>query len=79
MKNYRLLLTLFIFSIFCLTIYAQSCDPADPDCTGTTPPPPTNVPGKPETPIDDYAPILIVTAVTIAGFISYRQRQVIKK
>ena len=30
-------------------------------------------------PIDDYAPILIVTAVTIAGYFSYRQRQIIKK
>ncbi|MDM1549977.1 hypothetical protein [Empedobacter falsenii] len=77
MKKYRLLLTLFIFSIFTLTTYAQDCDPDDPDCG--PPPPGTNVPGKPSTPIDDYAPILIVTAVTIAGYFSYRQRQVIKK
>ncbi|MFV0142207.1 MULTISPECIES: hypothetical protein [Empedobacter] len=29
--------------------------------------------------IHDYAPFLIVTAVTIAGYFSYRQRQIIKK
>ncbi len=32
-----------------------------------------------KTPIDDYASILVITAVTIAGIISYRQRQLIKK
>ncbi|MDH1883580.1 hypothetical protein [Empedobacter sp. GD03797] len=79
MKNYRLLLTLFIFSIFTLTIYAQDCDPDDPDCTGTTPPPPTNVPGKPATPIDDYVPLLVITAISIAGIVSYKQRLIIKK
>ncbi|WP_291074805.1 hypothetical protein [Empedobacter sp. UBA5987] len=76
MKKYRLLLTLFIFSIFTLKTYAQGCDPNDPDCG---PPPPTNVPGKPSTRIDDYAPLLVISAISIAGFISYRQRQVIKK
>jgi len=35
--------------------------------------------GNGPTPIDDYAPILIVTAITIAGYFSYRQRQIIKK
>ena len=77
MKKYRLLLTLFIFSIFTLTIYAQGCDPDDPDCG--PPPPDTNVPGILSTPIVDYAPLLVISAISIAGFISYRQRQVIKK
>lgn len=31
------------------------------------------------TPIDDYAPLLVITAVAIAGLVSYRQRQLIKK
>ena len=35
--------------------------------------------GGRKVPIHDYAPILIVTAVTIAGYFSYRQRQIIKK
>lgn len=35
--------------------------------------------GSNATPINDYAPLLIITAVTIAGFISYKQRQLIKK
>lgn len=82
MKNFRLLLTIFIFNIFVLSIYAQPCDPNDPDCIGgggTPPTPPdTNVPGRP-TPIDDYLPLLVITAVTIAGVVSYKQSQLIKK
>lgn len=35
--------------------------------------------GTNNTPIDDYTPLLIITAVAIAGFISYKQRQLIKK
>ena len=35
--------------------------------------------GPATTPIDDYAPLLVVTAIGIAGTIYYRQRQLIKK
>lgn len=31
------------------------------------------------TPIDNYAPLLVVTAIGIAGAIYYRQRRLIKK
>lgn len=35
--------------------------------------------GSPGTPIDDYLPLLIITAVTIAGIYSYKQRKLIQK
>ena len=35
--------------------------------------------GTQKTPIDDYLPILIITAVTIAGIYSYKQRKLIQK
>lgn len=31
------------------------------------------------TPIDDYVPLLVITAISIAGIVSYKQRQLIKK
>ena len=31
------------------------------------------------TPIDDYLPLLVITAISIAGIVSYKQRQLIKK
>ncbi|WP_298774819.1 hypothetical protein [uncultured Empedobacter sp.] len=64
MKNFRLLLTLFIFNVFALTIYAQDCDPDDPDCG--PPPPDTNAPGNPATPIDEYTIYLIGFAIAVA-------------
>ncbi len=65
MKNFRLLLTLFIFNVFALTTYAQGCDPLlDPDCG--PPPPDTNTPGNPATPIDEYTIYLIGFAIAVA-------------
>lgn len=70
---------LFVF-IINISVNAQQppelCNPDWEDC---------NVNGEGQgdgtrkVPIDDYAPLLVVTAVTIAGIISYRQRQLIKK
>lgn len=35
--------------------------------------------GRRGVPIDDYLPLLIITAVTIAGIYSYKQRKLIQK
>lgn len=35
--------------------------------------------GTQKTPIDNYLPILIITAVTIAGIYSYKERKLIQK
>ncbi|WP_291118756.1 hypothetical protein [Empedobacter sp. UBA7248] len=76
----KLFLIILFFSCSKVIKAADPCPPDMPDCEssdgggiegGGT--------GGRKVPIDDYAPILIVTAVTIAGVISYRQRQVIKK
>ncbi|SFM75476.1 hypothetical protein SAMN05421738_102185 [Algoriella xinjiangensis] len=81
MKNLKLYLTIFIFSLFtfCSNTFAQDCMPGDPECDPNTPPDPTNSPGNRKLPIDDYAPLLIITAITIAGLISYKQRELLKK
>ena len=82
MKKYikHLFVTLLFFSY--TSTYAQEpCEPGSEsgfDCSG----------GGSETgggsgsrklPIDDYAPLLIITAITIAGLISYKQRELLKK
>lgn len=71
---------LFVF-IINISVNAQPPNPCDSgwgDCNengGNT----GNGDGTRKVPIDDYAPLLVITAVTIAGIISYRQRQLIKK
>lgn len=73
---------LFVF-IINISVNAQPpppnpCDSGWDDCNengGNT----GNGDGTRKVPIDDYAPLLVITAVTIAGYFSYRQRQIIKK
>lgn len=73
---------LFVILLFfsCITTYSQICPP-DPDgwttnCNGEQP---GQGNGTRSTPINDYAPLLIITAITIAGLISYKQRELLKK
>ena len=65
MKNFRIFITLCIINIFTLSLYAQPCDPADPDCVPTPEIPGTNGPGSQATPIDDYTIYLIGFAILI--------------
>ena len=83
MKNFKLYLTTCILSLF--TFYsnasAQDCLPGDTsgECGPSVPEPGTGAPGIRKSPIDDYTPILIITAITIAGLISYKQRELLRK
>lgn len=78
MKNFKLLFTFILITVLNVAIYAQDCLPGDPECGGT-PPPVTGAPGAQATPIDDYLPFLIVTAIMIGGVISYKQKEFFKK
>ncbi|WP_313578952.1 hypothetical protein [Chishuiella sp.] len=80
MKNsLKFYLLLISFCVINVNVFAQDCDPEDPDCIPTPTDPNTNTPGNPGTPIDGYLPVLIITAVTIAGIYSYKQRKLIQK
>ncbi len=83
MKKYlkHLLFALLFFS-YTSYIYAQEpCppgSPADAECSngGSEN---GNGTGTRKVPINDYTPILIITAITIAGLISYKQRELLRK
>lgn len=79
MKKY-LKLSLFILSLVLSTSFAFADDGWDGD---DTPPTPGDQEqqgdGTQTTPIDNYLPILIITAVTIAGIYSYKERKLIQK
>lgn len=77
MKNFKFLFTFILAIILNVSIQAQPSLPGDED--GETPPPPTGTPGAQSTPIDDYLPILVVTAIMIGGAISYRQKELFRK
>ena len=79
MKKHLNKLFLIILFFSCSKVI-KAADPCPPgfECSGGGEEEGGGTGGR-KVPIDDYAPILIVTAVTIAGVISYRQRQVIKK
>lgn len=79
MKKYlkHLLFALLFFS-YTSYIYAQEpCEPGF-DCSGGGSEN-GNGTGTRKVPIDDYTPILIITAITIAGLISYKQRELLRK
>ncbi|GGF09479.1 hypothetical protein SAMN05443634_11448 [Chishuiella changwenlii] len=78
MKNFKFLFTFILLTILNVSISAQDCLPGDPDC-GTPPPPVTGAPGTPATPIDDYIPMLVVTAIIVGGAISYKQKELFRK
>lgn len=77
MKNFKLLLTFILVTILNVSISAQDCLPGDAECG--PPPPVTGTPGTQATPIDDYLPILVVTAIMIGGAISYKQKELFRK
>jgi len=83
-KHYFKFLVLFIFFINSnVYVYAQ-CNPDFEICDDNTPPNPGDTgpadgTGGRTTPIDDYLPILVVTAIMIGGAISYKQRELFRK
>lgn len=80
MKNLKLLFSLFLFNIFNLTlVFAQGGLDDDGDYCPSCPPPPTDAPGNPATPIDEYTIILIVAGIVIAsGLYFYRNSLQVK-
>lgn len=84
-KHLKFLILLLIF--FNSTIYVRAqCDPNFEICDGTTPPNPGNGGGNVgdgtggrSTPIDNYLPLLIISAIVIGGAISYRQKELFTK
>lgn len=82
MKKYikHLLAILLFFSYTINTSAQEPCPPDIPDCETSGGGDETGGGnGVRSTPIDDYAPLLIITAITIAGLISYRQTELLKK
>ena len=74
MKYLKLFLSILILLFTLTTTYAQpDCLDDDPDCIPNTNP---NLgPGAPGIPIDDYAPILVIIGITVAGTVLYRKQQ----
>ena len=80
MKKYikHLFVTLLFFSYTSSTYAQEPCEPGF-DCGGDGGSETGGGLGGRKVPIDDYAPLLIITAITIAGLISYKQREFLRK
>ena len=73
MKKLKYLLTILLVSSSLNLSFAQGGVDDDGDYCPECPPTPANGPGR--TPIDDYAGVLIITALTIAGAIYYNKEK----
>jgi len=79
-KYFNLILLILLFnSLGTSNLFGQNnCPPWDTNCSGESGSEGQGG-GTKKTPIDNYLPILIITAVTIAGIYSYKQRKLIQK
>ncbi|MGL5233641.1 MAG: hypothetical protein ACRC8Z_02635 [Empedobacter falsenii] len=81
MKNFLkhiLIITIFFsFSTLQAADLPQPCEPGF-DCSGGGEETGGGLGGR-KVPINDYVPLLVITAISIAGIVSYKQRLIIKK
>ena len=79
MKYLKLYLSIFILFFSLTNTFSQDClDPEDclptPGTGGGDGSANTGGPGSIKVPIDDYAPILIVLGITVAGVVVFRKK-----